>query len=142
MKIKLVLNGAKVPTRSTSGSACYDIYADEKTVIEPGKSLLIHTRLYMELPKATVGLVCSRSGLASRGVFVTNSPGIIDSDYRGEVGVILTNLNPTSYCVAFGDRIAQMLFLSEQGFCNEVEWELVTQLSPTERAGGFGSTGK
>lgn len=98
------------------------------------------TGLFLEIPKGYEAQVRPRSGLAlKKGITVLNSPGTIDADYRGEVGVILVNLSQSPFVVEDGDRIAQMVFAE----VTQAEWEVTEELSQTERgAGGFGSTGK
>jgi dUTP pyrophosphatase len=94
----------------------------------------------MELPIGTEAQVRPRSGLAlKKGITVLNSPGTVDADYRGEVGVILINLSNEDFVIADGERIAQLVIAKHE----RAEWEEATELSSTERgAGGFGSTGK
>lgn len=88
--------------------AALDIICDETAIVEPGTPTVIRTGLWLALPPGWVGLVCSRSGLASQGIFVVNAPGVIDAGYRGEVKVILGSLGPT-FIAAKGDRIAQLI---------------------------------
>jgi len=99
----------------------------------------VRTGLALELPPGLEGQVRSRSGLAARsGVFVLNSPGTIDSDYRGEVKVVLANLGDAPFSVFPGDRIAQLVFMEVPNVCLVA----VDEMTPTERgAGGFGSSG-
>lgn len=111
--------------RGTDGSAGYDLVCDNGTEkdmnhaiatdgsisLEPGSRLLVNTNLYLAMPRGVAGMVCSRSGLAiNSGVVVLNAPGIIDSDYRGEVKVCLANLGNRRYVVHPGDRVAQIVF--------------------------------
>lgn len=130
------------PSYQTPGSAGMDICANLElpTVLPPGRHMLIPTGIYLEIPEGYECQVRPRSGLAAKyGVTVLNTPGTIDSDYRGEVMVILINHSSLNYTINNGDRIAQLVF-------NKVELitvEKVTELSTTERnEGGFGSTGK
>ena len=106
---------------------------------EPGERRLVPTALVLEIPRGFEGQVRPRSGLAlAAGVTVANSPGTIDSDYRGEVGVILINLGREPFTVRRGDRIAQLVIARVE----EVEWQEAESLSGSERgAGGFGSSG-
>jgi len=101
---------------------------------------LVKTGLFIELPVGYEAQVRPRSGLAYKnGITVLNSPGTIDADYRGEVGVILVNLSNEPFVIENGERIAQMVIAKHE----QAEWELVEDLAETERgAGGFGSTGK
>jgi dUTP pyrophosphatase len=136
----LKLNPAAVlPVRGSTGASCFDLCAIDAGTLQPGEWRVIKTGLSMAVPVGFEIQVRSRSGLAAkRGVFVLNSPGTVDSDYRGEVGVILANLGTAPFEYAAGDRIAQA------AVCPVVMSTLVEvqQLSGTQRgAGGFGSTG-
>jgi len=148
LKVKLLRDGALLPTRGTPGSAGLDLYycpsqnlAELPCIpLDPGSRAGLTTGIAVEIPPGYVGQVVPRSGLAARhGISVLNSPGIIDSDYRGEVVVILHNPGAAAYAVQPGDRIAQLLVLPVPN----VEVVQVEELSPTERgAGGMGSTGR
>lgn len=133
-----------LPQYKTSGAAGMDLMAfitgDEEIVIKPQETKLINTGLFIALPTGWEAQVRSRSGLAAmENVFVLNSPGTIDSDYRGEVRVILTNLGDKDFIVHTGDRIAQMVLNK----VTKIKFYEVTNLDNTERGdGGFGSTGK
>lgn len=133
-----------LPQYKTSGAAGMDLMAfitgDEEIVIKPQETKLINTGLFIELPTGWEAQVRSRSGLAAmENVFVLNSPGTIDSDYRGEIRVILTNLGDKDFIVHTGDRIAQMVLNK----VTRIKFYEVTNLDNTERGdGGFGSTGK
>lgn len=128
----------KAPQRATDGAAGYDLCSRAESLLQPNETTRVDTDLSLSIPRGYCGLVVSRSGLASRGVVVANSPGVIDSDYRGVVGVLLRNLSPVPKLLNAGDRIAQLLIIPVQ----EVEWESTEQLDDTARgAGGFGSTG-
>ena len=143
MKVKII-NRSKhaLPEYATEQSAGVDLRAniDSPVVIGPLGRALIPTGLYMALPEGWEAQVRPRSGLAiKKGVTVLNTPGTIDADYRGEVGVILVNLSGEDFVVQDGDRIAQMIF-NQYGKADFVE---VETLDETERgAGGFGHTGK
>lgn len=143
MKIKIV-NKSKhaLPKYQTALSAGMDLYAniDESFVLKSLERKLIPTGLFLELPAGFEAQVRPRSGLAIKnGISVLNSPGTIDADYRGEIGVILVNLSSDEFTVNDGDRIAQMVIAKHE---NAV-WEEVAQLTETERGqGGFGSTSK
>ncbi len=143
MKVKII-NRSKhaLPEYATEQSAGVDLRAniDNPVVIAPLGRALIPTGLYMALPEGWEAQVRPRSGLAiKKGVTVLNTPGTIDADYRGEVGVILVNLSGEDFVVQDGDRIAQMIF-NQYGKADFVE---VDTLDETERgAGGFGHTGK
>ncbi|MEE8522706.1 MAG: dUTP diphosphatase [Thermoanaerobaculia bacterium] len=129
------------PRRASSGSAGFDLVAalDRPSELAPGDRGLIPTGLVLEIPPGWEAQVRPRSGLALQsGLTVLNSPGTIDSDYRGEVGVILVNLGAEAVTVRRGDRIAQVVFAPVA----EVEWEEAESLGASERgAGGFGSSG-
>lgn len=128
-----------VPVRFYVGDAGYDLFANENTII-PSKGVgLVHTGLYLAIPSGYVGDVRSRSGLALKSqVFVLNSPGTIDTSYRGEIGVILYNLGNKDFCVSKGDRVAQLVIIK----CESVNFNIVDNISETDRkTNGFGSTG-
>ena len=112
---------------------------DEPIVLQPLERTLVPTGLFMALPAGYEAQVRPRSGLAiKKGITVLNSPGTIDADYRGEVGVILVNLSNEDFVIEDGERIAQMVIARYE----QVEWEAVEALTDTERgAGGFGHTG-
>lgn len=130
-----------MPSRASDGSAGYDLRAavDGPVEIAPGERRLVPTGIAVELPRGWEGQVRPRSGLALRhGVTVLNAPGTIDSDYRGEIGVLLVHLGREPYVLRRGDRIAQLVLAPVA----EAEWEEVDELGSTERSGGgFGSTG-
>jgi dUTP pyrophosphatase len=128
------------PQYSTPGSAGCDLIANDEVTLPPGKWVAVSTGLYLEIPSGYVAQVCPRSGLALKhGVSVLNAPGIIDSDYRGEVKVILINHDSLRYTVKKGDRIAQLVFMP----IVQAQMKHVDQFTETYRgAGGFGSTGR
>ena len=131
------------PYYATAGSAAMDLHAcmDEPVTLEPLGRALIPTGLAIALPSAEyVALIFARSGLATKhGITLSNSVGVIDSDYRGEVKVGLVNLSDESYTVAPGDRIAQLAIMP----VTRANTVFVDELSETARGeGGFGSTGK
>jgi len=134
-------NDLPLPTYSTSGSAGMDVHAalSEPMTIPPGGVVMIPTALSIALPAGLECQVRSRSGLAAKhGVFTLNSPGTIDSDYRGEIKVILANFGAAPFTINRGDRIAQLVVARYE----TVQWNEVSSLNETERgAGGFGSTG-
>lgn len=142
IKVKIILEeGAALPFYATTGSAGMDIRANIKEPITL-KSLerkLILTGIKMEIPTGYEVQVRPRSGLALKsGITVLNSPGTIDADYRGEIGVILINLSNEDYIIQPQERIAQLI-LNEVA---QMSLQKVTSLEVTNRAGGFGSTGK
>jgi dUTP pyrophosphatase len=136
--------GIDLPSYGTAGAAGMDLRAavpeGEDLVIQPGARALVPTGLTIAVPAGYEAQVRPRSGLALKhGVTCLNSPGTIDSDYRGEVGVILANLGPEAFTIRRGDRIAQMVVAAYA----TVAWEETNSLDETRRgAGGFGSTGQ
>ena len=143
MKVKIVnQSGHALPEYSTPNSAGMDLRAklDKPVILKPMERSLIPTGLFMELPEGFEAQIRPRSGLAlKKGISIVNSPGTIDADYRGEIGIILINLSDTDFVVNDGDRICQMVI-------NKVEtssWLEVSSLEESERGkGGFGHTGK
>lgn len=143
MKIRIVNQSRHpLPAYETAASAGMDLraFTDADIVLKPLGRALVPTGLYLEIPVGYEAQVRPRSGLAAKkGITVLNTPGTIDSDYRGEVKVILVNLSNEDYLVKDGDRIAQMVIASHE----QAEWVQVAELEETERgAGGFGSTGQ
>ena len=146
MKIKItrLYNGFEdlpLPKYATVGSAGMDIFAavNEPVEILPGAVVLVPTSLAISLEHGYECQVRSRSGLAIKhGVFALNSPGTIDSDYRGEIKIILANFNKEPFIINRGDRIAQLIVARYE----KIDWEIVDALPDSERGeGGFGSTG-
>lgn len=142
VKIKIVNRGRQqLPAYATEQSAGMDLRAniDESITLNPMERRIIPTGLYMALPQGYEAQVRPRSGLALKhGITVLNSPGTIDADYRGEIGVLLVNLSNEPFVITEGERIAQMVIARhEQG-----QFEEVDQLDQTERGeGGYGHTG-
>jgi len=142
MKVKIV-NKSKnqLPDYKTEMSAGMDLRANIETeiLLKPLERKLIPTGLFIELPKSYEAQIRPRSGLALKhGISVLNTPGTIDADYRGEIGVILVNLSNEDYIIQPGERICQMIIAKHE----TVQWEQVEILEETERgAGGFGHTG-
>ena len=130
-----------LPAAASPGSAGVDLRAavESEMVLRPGERALVPTGFVIEIPPGCEGQVRPRSGLALRhGIGILNAPGTIDSDYRGEVGVILVNLGAADFPVRRGDRIAQLVFARTE----PVEWEEAEELGGSGRGeGGFGSTG-
>ena len=132
----------KLPTYETSGSSGMDLvaYIKNKITIKPGKTAMISTGIAIAIPKNYEMQIRPRSGLAAKkGISVLNTPGTVDSDYRGEIKIILINLSEESFVVKSGDRVAQMML------CPVIKAKLkeVKNLPKTIRnRGGFGSTGK
>ena len=143
MKVQIINKSHhQLPAYATALSAGMDIRANlsEPVVIKPLERKLIPTGLYIALPEGYEAQMRPRSGLALKhGITLLNTPGTIDADYRGEIGVILVNLSSEPYVVNDGERKCQMVIASYQ----LVEWEPVEVLTETERGeGGFGHTGK
>lgn len=142
MKVKIV-NKSKhqLPQYSTEFSAGLDLRAnlDHSIVLKPLERKLIPTGLFIELPVGFEAQIRPRSGLALKhGISVLNTPGTIDADYRGEIGVVLVNLSDKEFVVENGERICQMVIAKHE----QAEWIEVEELMETERgAGGFGHTG-
>ncbi len=138
-----VINKSKhaLPNYETEASAGLDIRAnmDEPVVLKPLERAIIKTGLFIELPVGYEAQVRPRSGLAAKkGITVLNSPGTIDADYRGEIGVILVNLSNDEFTVQDGERVAQLVIAKHE----QIEWEETEILEDSQRgAGGFGSTG-
>ena len=133
--------GAVIPEYKTAGAAGADLCAllQAPVTIPAGKSAMIPTGLFFEIPQGYEVQVRPRSGLAAKnGVTVLNTPGTIDSDYRGEIKVILINLGDADFTINSGDRIAQMIIAP----VTQAKFTITESLSETERGtGGFGSTG-
>lgn len=143
MKINIINKSHhQLPAYATEQSAGMDLRAfiEEPIVLRPMERKLIHTGLYMALPKGYEAQVRPRSGLALKhGITVLNSPGTIDADYRGELGVVLINLSTEDFVINDGERIAQMVIAKHE----TAEFIEVQELDDTERgAGGYGHTGK
>ncbi|MCI6559752.1 MAG: dUTP diphosphatase [Prevotella sp.] len=142
IEIKVINKGHHpLPQYATEQSAGMDLRAniDEQIVIQPMQRLLIGTGLHIALPKGYEAQIRPRSGLALKhGITVLNSPGTIDADYRGEIGVLLINLSDKDFVINDGERIAQMVIARHE----QVQFALVEALDETERGeGGYGHTG-
>lgn len=142
MKVKIINRSAhQLPQYETEASAGMDLRANisEAVTLKPLERSLIKTGLFIELPVGYEAQVRPRSGLAlKKGITVLNSPGTIDADYRGEIGVILVNLSNEDFTVENGERIAQLVIAKHE----RVEWHQVEDLASSARGiGGFGSTG-
>lgn len=140
VKIKKLYPDAVIPEYHSEGAAGADIYAylKEDVLLRKGEVCIIPTGIAVEIPYGWEIQIRPRSGLASRGIILPNSPGTIDSDYRGEIKVILMNLGDESFLIRHHDRIAQMI-LTKVERINFIE---VGELSASKRGeGGFGSTG-
>ena len=142
IRVKILRNGAKLPTYGSPEAAGADLYAclESSVTIRPGETAFIPTGIAMEVPKNCAGLVYARSGLACKqGLAPANKVGVVDSDYRGEITVVLHNHGSVAQTVENGQRIAQMVITPVL----TPPYEEAQELSDTNRGqGGFGSTGK
>lgn len=139
MKVKLNNFNSQIPTKGSEHSAGYDLYSCCNSLIYPQERALVKTGIVLEIPEGYYGRIAPRSGLALKnGIDVM--AGVIDSDYRGEIGVILYNTDKNvPFHIKIGDRIAQLIIEKYHTF----DIEKVETLNPTQRnSGGFGSTGK
>ena len=138
-----IINKTKhqIPAYETEGSAGMDLRAEltESITLKPLERAIVKTGLFIALPVGFEAQVRPRSGLAAKkGITVLNSPGTVDADYRGEIGVILVNLSNEDFVINDGERIAQLVIAKHE----RVNWKEVEVLNETERgSGGFGSTG-
>lgn len=142
MKVKIINKSAHdLPNYETAFSAGMDLRANilEPITLKPLERAIVKTGLFIELPLGFEAQVRPRSGLAAKkGITVLNSPGTIDADYRGEIGVILVNLSNEDFIIENGERVAQMVIAKHE----QITWEQVEVLEDSTRgAGGFGSTG-
>jgi dUTP pyrophosphatase len=138
LQISLCHELAKVPTRGTEGSAGWDLYSTEAAVVQPGQSKLVKTGLKVSIPEGFAGFIWPRSGLALKAALDTGA-GLIDSDYRSELGVVLFNHGGMSHVIKPGDRMAQLVI---QRYEKDMPLMVVSELGDTDRDGGFGSTGE
>ena len=138
IQIKKLSKNGVIPTQGSSYAAGYDLYAAEEMIIEPGQRGLIKTNISVSIPESYYGRVAPRSGLSyKKGLDVL--AGVIDADYRGDIGVILLNTGSETFKANLGDRIAQLIIEK----CHKVSWKEVGDLSDSVRSSrGFGSTGK
>jgi len=142
MKIKIINKSShSLPKYETESSAGMDIRAfiDKSIILKPMERIVVETGLYLSLPIGFEAQVRPRSGLAIKnGITVLNSPGTIDADYRGEIGVVLVNLSKDIFTINNGDRIAQLIIAEH----SSIRWEEVKKLNKSNRgSSGFGSTG-
>lgn len=129
----ILINAVKyVCERATEKSAGYDLRAGDDANLLPGQIVVVGTGVFLEMPADVMAMVCSRSGLASRGIVVNNAPGIIDADYKDEVKVILRNQTDEAVSISAGERIAQLVF---------TKWVNAGDVVTFHREGGLGSTG-
>lgn len=143
MRVKIInKSGFELPKYATDGSAAFDIRAMlpiDEYALYPGQQINLGTGLHIELPQGTALMISGRSGNAMRyGISVTQGYGLIDSDYRGEIRVFITNHGDSNFIIKHGDRIAQGMIVP----VIQAEFEEVDELDETERGeGGFGHTG-
>ncbi len=143
MQIRIINRSTnELPSYSTTHSAGMDLraYLAEDIVLKPMERKLIPTGLFIEIPEGYEAQIRPRSGLAlKKGITVLNTPGTIDADYRGEIGIILVNLSQEDFVISNGERICQMVVARHE----KVSWEISDVLEETNRGeGGFGHTGK
>lgn len=138
-----IINKSKhaIPSYETTGAAGMDLKAniDTPIILKPLERAIVKTGLFIALPQGFEAQVRPRSGLAAKkGITVLNSPGTVDADYRGEIGVILVNLSNEDFIINDGERIAQLVIAKHE----RISWQEVKILDETQRgSGGFGSTG-
>lgn len=134
-----VQTNTKMPTKATKGAACYDAFLpDTYSPLCPGEIRIVNLGFQVEVPDGYELQVRARSGLASKGIMVANGVGCVDSDYRGDVCVILINISNAIQPLNVGDRVCQL----KLALAPEIEWNLIDTIEFTERGeGGFGSTG-
>ena len=139
VKIWREANTIKIPEYATPGSAGVDLCSMKYCILKPGELALIPTGIRLAIPEGYEGQIRPRSGLAlNNRIIIPNTPGTIDSDYRGEIMVMLLNMGTDPFSLSFGDRIAQLVFVPVA----RAKFEPVKELDQTKRgAGGFGSTG-
>ena len=142
VRVKILREGAKLPTYGTAQAAGADLYAclNESVTIAPGETFFVPTGIALEVPLGCAGLIYARSGMAcKRGLAPANKVGVVDSDYRGEIHVALHNHGSVFQTVENGDRVAQFVITPVL----TPAYEAVEELTDTARnQGGFGSTGK
>lgn len=139
IKIQKIKDNAIIPKYAHEGDAGVDLYSTEEYLIKPGERVLVSTGIKMAIPKGHEAQIRPKSGLALKhGLSIVNTPGTIDSGYRGEVGIIIINLGKEEYKIEKGKKVAQMVINQVE----EATFEEVKELDETTRnEGGFGSTG-
>ena len=142
VKIKRLTETAMLPTKGSAEAAGYDLYVDtnEDVIVFPGECKPFYTGIAMEIPQGYAGFIYSRSGIATRkGLRLPNCVSVIDSDFRGNIGIPLRNDSDTEWTIKAHERVAQIVFQRVEN----VDFTKVDQLSETKRGtGGFGSTGR
>ena len=139
VKIKKINDNAIIPKYAHKGDAGADLHSTEDYLLKPGERILVSTGIKIAIPQGYEAQIRPKSGLAlNQGISIVNTPGTIDCEYRGEVGVIAINLGKEDFKIEKGKKIAQMIFNKIE----EAEFEEVDELDNTKRSeGGFGSTG-
>ena len=140
VSIKILSRDAQIPHMAYNGDAGVDLRSVERIVLEPQERAMVATGLAIALPEGYAGFVLPRSGLAAKhGISIVNAPGLIDSNYRGELKVILLNTDPDkSFTIEIGDRIAQLIVMPVP----TINFEQVEELTESQREeSGFGSSG-
>lgn len=139
VKIKKIKDNAIIPKYAHQGDAGVDLYSIEDYLLKPSERVLVSTGIKISIPKGYEAQIRPKSGLAlNQGISIVNTPGTIDADYRGEIGIITINLGKEDFKIEKGKKIAQMIFNKVE----EAEFEEVEELENTTRGeGGFGSTG-
>ena len=139
VKIKKIKDNAIIPKYAHEGDAGVDLYSTEEYILKPGERVLVSTGIKIAIPRGYEAQVRPKSGLAVKhGISIVNTPGTIDADYRGEIGIITINLGQEDFKIKKGKKIAQMVFNKVE----EAEFEETEELEETTRGqGGFGSTG-
>ena len=140
VSIKILSRDAQIPHMAYNGDAGVDLRSVERIVLEPQERAMVATGLAIALPEGYAGFVLPRSGLAAKhGISIVNAPGLIDSNYRGELKVILLNTDPDkSFTIEIGDRIAQLIVMPVP----TIKFEQVEELTESQRGeSGFGSSG-
>ncbi|WP_417160668.1 dUTP diphosphatase [Senegalimassilia anaerobia] len=140
VSIKILSRDAQIPHMAYNGDAGVDLRSVERIVLEPQERAMVATGLAIALPEGYAGFVLPRSGLAAKhGISIVNAPGLIDSNYRGELKVILLNTDPDkSFTIEIGDRIAQLIVMPVP----TINFEQVEELTESQRGeSGFGSSG-
>ncbi len=140
IEIKLAKKNAKLPSYGRRGDAALDLFVCEATSLSPSEIKMVSTGVFLAIPDGYCGLVLPRSGLASKhAITLINSPGLLDSNYRGEITIPLINHGNETYEIEEGDRVAQLLIIP----CPNIDFKEVKELSSSNRGqSGFGSSGR
>lgn len=141
LSIKIVADSSEIsfiPAFQTKGAAGADLKSSVDIILEPMKVVMVDAGFSCKIPNGYHAKIVARSSMGKKGIIVPNSPGIIDSDYIDRICVLLLNLTKEPYVIKKGDRIAQWLVEANTSY----SWQEVNELEPTDRQGGFGSTGK